>query len=185
MPTPAPRVRRRRQGRRSRLRARRRVPPAPRSSDCRSAYRCCRKFAGRTARRRDRRSRTRMKSSDRSVSCARRSSDRVGRRRGRRAWRSPECVRSSADPSGSRGETRLRFIGRAKTVKACETRSLTRGGLVASHSSEETIPPGRSSARACTIKRRHGSEISSRLEIRQSTMRWRSGMNCAHTVNTS
>ena len=69
-------------------------------SDCRCAYRCCRRSAGRTARRRDRRFRTRRTWSDRSASRARRWSDRVARRRERQAWRSPGCVRSSVVPSG-------------------------------------------------------------------------------------
>ena len=92
--SPARRGRRRPQGPRCRLRARRRAPPAPRWSDCRCAYRCCRRPAGRTARRRDRRRRTRTTWSDRSASRARRWSDRAGRRRGWRASKSPECVRS-------------------------------------------------------------------------------------------
>src|SRR5262249_22608575 len=71
-----------------RLRVRRRAPPAPRWWDCRSAYRCYRRSAARTATPRDRHPRTRMRWFDRSALRVRRSSDRAAPRRGSPAWRS-------------------------------------------------------------------------------------------------
>ena len=91
---PARRGLRRPQAPRCRPRARRRVPQAPPSSDCRCAYRYCRRFAGRTARPRDRRFQRHRTSSDRSALRARRLSDRAARRHEWRAWKIPECVRS-------------------------------------------------------------------------------------------
>jgi hypothetical protein len=75
---------------RCRLRARRRAPPAPRWSGCRCGYRCCRTPAARTARRHDRRRRTRTTWSDRSASPARRWWDRAARRHARRGSKIPD-----------------------------------------------------------------------------------------------